>query len=90
MASVDLSNIVQLTNQISALQQQANAAADPTVKALLNTQIAVASAQLQAEAAHTQSQIDASNNILDSLGLFSTLSNTVGTMAPSIISLFKK
>ena len=90
MATVDLSNIVTLTNQISALQQQAAVATDPTVKGFITSQIAVAESQLQAEAQRQQNQVDASNNLLDGLGLFATLNNTVGSLAPSIVSLFKK
>lgn len=90
MATVDLTTIVTLTNQISALQAQATAATDPTVKAMLQSQIAVAESQLQAEAQHQQSQVDASNNLLSNLGLFATLSNTVGSVAPSIVALFSK
>jgi len=90
MSTVDLSQIVQLTNQIAALQAQMQAASDPTVKALLQSQISVAEAQLQAMAAHQQSQIDASNNLLDGLGLFATLNNSIGSLAPSIIGLFKR
>lgn len=90
MSAVDLSNIVSLTTQINALQTQAASATDPSVKAMLTSQIAVAEAQLQTEAQHQQSQIDASNNLLNNLGLFATLNNTVGTLAPTVLSLFAK
>jgi hypothetical protein len=87
--AVDLSNIVALTNQISSLQQQVTVVTDPTVKALLQSQIAVATSQLNAEAIHTQAQVDASSNALNTLGLFTTLTQAVGAGAPAIISLFK-
>ncbi len=90
MSAVDLSNIVSLTTQINALQTQAASATDPSVKAMLTSQIAVAEAQLQTEAQHQQSQIDASNNLLNNLGLFATLNSTVGTLAPTVLSLFAK
>jgi hypothetical protein len=88
--ATDLGTIVSLTTQINALQSQIAMTSDPTVKAVLNSQLAVATAQLTSEAQHQQSQIDASNNLLNGLGLFGTLSNTVGTLAPTILGLFKK
>ena len=88
--SVDLSSIVSLTGQLQVAQTQAAAATDPTVKALLNAQIASLTAQINNEATHTQSQIDASNNALNTLGLFSTLTTAVGSAAPALISLFTK
>jgi len=88
--SVDTDTLVTLTVQIDALQQQLAAATDPAVKSYLTAQIAVLSAQLKATAQHAQSQSDASSNMLNALGLFGTLSNTVGTLAPSILGLFKK
>lgn len=88
--AVDLSTITGLTVQISALQTQAATATDPSVKALLQAQIGMLSAQLAAEAQHAQAQADASNNLLNGLGLFATLSSTVGSAAPSIIALFRK
>jgi hypothetical protein len=87
--SVDLTNLVSLTGQLATAQAQAAAATDPTVKAILNAQIASLTAQISNEATHTQSQIDASNNTLNALGLFSTLTTAVGTAAPSILALFK-
>jgi len=87
--AIDLTTIVGYTTQLNALQQQAMTATDPTVKAFLNSQIAIVGAQLTAEAAHQQSQADASSNMLSSLGLFQTLTSAVGNAAPSIISLFK-
>lgn len=88
--SVDLSNIVSLTGQLQTATAQAASATDPTVKAILNSQVASLTAQIANEATHTQSQIDASNNALNTLGLFSTLSSAVGSAAPAIISLFQK
>ena len=88
--SVDTDTLVTLTVQIDALQQQLATATDPAVKSYLTAQIAVLSAQLKATAQHAQSQSDASSNMLNALGLFGTLSNTVGTLAPSILGLFKK
>jgi hypothetical protein len=89
MSTVDLSNLVSLTGQLQATQAQSNAATDPTVKAMLNAQVAMLTAQINTEATHTQSQIDASNNALNTLGLFSTLTTAVGSAAPSILALFK-
>ena len=88
--AVDPSVIVGYTVQLSSLQSQINATTDPTVKAFLQSQISTVSAQLAAEAQHQQAQADASSTIMNSLGLFATLSNAVGTAAPSILALFKK
>jgi hypothetical protein len=88
--SVDLTTLVSLSGQLQATQAQANSATDPTVKAMLSAQVAMLSAQINTEATHTQSQIDASNNALNTLGLFSTLTSAVGTAAPSILALFGK
>ena len=88
--AVDPSVIVGYTVQLSALQSQLAAATDPTVKSFLQAQIATISAQLSAEAQHQQAQADASSTIMSSLGLFATLSNAVGTAAPSILALFEK
>jgi hypothetical protein len=87
--SVDLSNLVSLTGQLQATQAAAASATDPTVKAMFNAQVAVLSAQVANEAQHSQSQLDASNNTLNALGLFSTLTSAVGTAAPTILALFK-
>ena len=89
MSTIDLSVIVGYTTQISALQAQLATATDPTVKAFLQSQIGVLKAQLSSEAQHQQAQADASSNLLNGLGLFATLSQTVGTAAPAIISLLK-
>jgi hypothetical protein len=88
--AIDLSAITGYTVQLNALQAQASSATDPAVKAMLNSQIAVVTAQLSGEAQHQQSQLDASNNTLNTLGLFSTLTAAVGNAAPTIISLFTK
>ena len=88
--AVDPSVIVGYTVQLGALQQQLASATDPTVRAFLQTQISTISAQLSAEAQHQQAQADASSNLLNGLGMFATLSNTVGTMAPSILALLTK
>jgi hypothetical protein len=90
MSTIDLSTITGLTVQINALQQSKNSVTDPAAKALLDAQIAMLSAQLSAAAQHAQAQSDAQSNILDNLGLFATLSSTVGNAAPSIIALFKR
>ena len=82
--------IVGYTVQLNSLQQQLALTTDPTVKAFLQSQITMISAQLSAEAAHQQAQADASSNMLNSLGLFATLTNAVGTAAPSILALFGK
>lgn len=90
MATFDPSTIVSLTIQINALQQQMDKITDPNAKSLVSAQIGMLEAQLAAEAQHAQAQSDASNNLLNGLGLFATLSNTVGTVAPTILSLFIK
>lgn len=90
MASIDLSSVTSLAAQIKALQDASAAATDPTVKAMLLSQASVAQTQLAAELTHMQSQADASSNLLDTMNLFSTLTNAVGSAAPSIIALFKK
>jgi hypothetical protein len=89
MSTVDLSLITGYTVQLAALQSQAATATDPTVKAMLNSQITTVTAQLAGEAQHQQSQVDASNSTLNALGLFSTLTSAVGTAAPTILALFK-
>ena len=88
--AVDPSVIVGYTVQLGALQQQLASTTDPTVRAFLQAQISTISAQLSAEAQHQQAQADASSNLLNGLGMFATLSNTVGTMAPSILALLTK
>ncbi len=88
--AVDPSVIVGYTVQLSALQAQLAAATDPTVKAFLQSQVSTVSAQLTAEAQHQQAQADASSNLMNGLGLLGTLTNAVGTAAPSILALFKK
>ena len=88
--AVDPSIIVGYTVQLNALQSQLAGATDPMIRAFLQTQISTISAQLSAEAQHQQAQADASSNLLNGLGLFTTLTNAVGSAAPSIISLFKK
>ena len=88
-SSSGLGAIVSLTTQINALQNALAQTADPAAKAIISAQLAVLTAQLSAEAQHQQSQADASANLLNGLGLFSTLSGIVGGNAPSIINLFK-
>lgn len=93
MSQVDLSKIASLTSQIQALETQLGMTTDPTVKAFLQSQIGVATQQLQTEATHAQSQVDSTNSMLDSLGLFSTLNGVLGSVSgqvPSILALFKK
>lgn len=85
-----LSDIVSLTTQIKALQNAINTTNDPSAKAILNAQLQIVSAQLEAEAQHQQSQADASANLLNGLGLFATLAGVAGNSAPSIINLFKR
>ena len=87
--AIDLSSIAGLTVQINALQTSAASITDPGAKALVNAQISMLTAQLTAEVQHAQAQADASSNMLNGLGLFATLSQTVGAAAPSIIGLFK-
>lgn len=87
--AVNLDNIVSLTTQINALRGQAERLPDGPAKQLLEAQVAGLEAQLTAEAQHQQAQVEASQNIMSSLGLFATLTNVVGQQAPAIISLFK-
>ena len=87
--SVDLTNLVSLTGQLQATQAQVASATDPTVKAMLSAQEAMLSAQINTEATHTQGQIDATNNTMNTLSLFSTLTQAVGNAAPSLLALFK-
>jgi hypothetical protein len=88
--AIDLSQITSLTVQIDSLQKQIPTITDPNVRALLDAQVRMLQAQLTATAQHMQAQADASNNLLDGLGLFQSLSNLIGNAAPSIISLFRK
>lgn len=88
--SIDLDTITGLTVQLNALNQAKATVTDPAAKALIEAQVATITAQLSAAAAHAQAQSDAQSNMLDSLGLFATLSQVVGNAAPSIISLFKR
>ena len=93
MAQVDLTKITQLTAELAATNKQIAAATDPSVKAYLTAQASILTDQIQAEATHAQSQVDSTNNMLDSLGLFSTLNNVLAgasSQIPSILSLFKK
>ena len=87
--AIDLTHISSLTVQISSLQSAEAGVSDPSAKALINAQITMLSAQLNAEVAHAQSQADASSNMLNGLGMFATLTSVVGGAAPSIIGLFK-
>jgi hypothetical protein len=89
MSNIDMTAIVSLTTEINALQQALNATTDPSAKANIQAQLSVATAQLTSTAQHQQAQADASANILDSLGLFATLGQVVGTNAPTILNLFK-
>lgn len=88
--AIDLSQLTTLTVQIDALEKGLNQMTDPAAKSLVQAQIVMLQAQLSAQAQHMQTQADASNNLLDQLGLFQTLNNMVGNVAPAIISLFKK
>ena len=90
MATDSMNQIVNLTTQINALQQVIGSTTDPGAKAMLQGQLAVLTAQLTATAQHAQAQIDSSNNIIENLGLFSTLTNLVGGSAPSIIAMFRR
>ncbi len=87
--SIDLSNLVGYTQQISSLQDQMSKATDPTLKLILQSQITTLSSQMTTEATHLQAQSDASSNLLNGLGLFSTLTSTIGSAAPAIIALLK-
>jgi hypothetical protein len=87
--AVNLDNIVGLTTQINALRAQAERLPDGPAKQLLEAQLAGLEAQLTAEAQHQQSQVEASQNVMNQLQLFNTLQNLVGTTAPAIINLFK-
>jgi hypothetical protein len=88
-AAIDMSSIVGLTVQINALQQQMNTMPEGPGKQVIGAQISMLSAQLSSEAQHAQAQSDASANLLNGLGLFATLTQTVGNLAPSVIGLFK-
>jgi len=88
--AVDLDTITTLTVQIGALQAQADKTTDPSAKALITAQIGMLTSQLAATAQHAQSQSDASANLLNGLGLMSTLTSSVGALAPSILGLFQK
>jgi hypothetical protein len=88
--TIDLGQITSLTSQIAALQQQAALATDPVVKAILNAQAGALQQQLQTVAQHMQSQAEASANVLDNLQLWSTLNNSIGSLAPTIIGLFRR
>lgn len=87
--AVDLSPLTELTVQINSWQRQLATVTDPSTKAMIQSQLVVLQDQLANTAQHMQAQVDASNNILTSLGLFATLTSVVGNAAPSIISLFK-
>jgi len=87
--AVDLSSLVSYTQQLSSLQDQANKATDPTLKLILQSQITTTQSMLTSEAQHLQSQSDASSSLLNGLGLFATLTSTIGGAAPSIIALLK-
>ena len=88
--AVDLTNLVSLTTQAGALQNQAAMTNDVTVKALLNAQVAALNVQIAAEAQHQNSQAQSSTNLLNALGLMSTLTSAVGSGAPAILALFGK
>lgn len=90
MATIDMNSIVQSTAKIKALNDVLASTTDPSAKAYIQSQIAVETAAMTANAQHMQSQADASANILDGLGLFATLSSLVGNQAPSLIALFRK
>ena len=87
--AIDFTAVTSLTSQIKAYQDQIAVATDPTVKALLTSESAVASAQLNAELTHMQAQSDASSNMINTMGLFATLSQVAGTAAPMIVGLLK-
>lgn len=92
-SSVDISQIAALTAQLASLNAQMSTTTDATVKALLQAQANMLTAQIQSIAQHAQAQIDASNNLLNGLGLFETLNQVLAgsaTQIPSILSLFKK
>ena len=87
--AIDLSNLVGYTQQISSLNDQMGRATDPTLKLILQSQITTLQSQMTMEASHLQAQSDASSNLLNGLGLFSTLTSTIGAAAPGIIALLK-
>ena len=93
MASIDLTQITQLTSQLQALNAQISVTTDPTVKGMLQAQANVVTQQLQAAATHAQNNVDATNNLLDGFGLFTTLNQALSNVPqaiPNILSLFKK
>ena len=87
--AIDFTSVTNLTASIKAYQDAGAASTDPTVKALMASQASVASAQLTAELTHMQAQSDASSNMLNTMGLFATLTNAVGTAAPMIVGWLK-
>jgi len=88
--SVDLDAITTLTAQLASAQAAAAQATDPTVRALLQAQVSQLSAQLVTVSQHAQARADSSSDMLNNLGLFSTLQSAVGGLAPTIIGLFKR
>ena len=87
--AIDFTSVTNLTASIKAYQDAGAATTDPTVKALMASQASVASAQLTAELNHMQAQSDASSNMLNTMGLFATLTSAVGSAAPMIVGLLK-
>lgn len=87
--AIDLSTIVASTTKIAALNDALTKTTDPSARAFLQAEIAVETAGLSANAQHQQAQADASANLLNGLGLFATLTQVVGTGAPTILTLFK-
>ena len=88
--AVDLTQITSLTAQVSALRGQLPNVTDIGAKQLLEAQLGALETQLALEAQHQQAQLDASNSILNGLGLFATLTSVLGSTAPTIVQLFTK
>ena len=88
--AVDLSNLVQYTVQLSALQQAQNSTTDPAAKAVLAAQISTLQAQITAEAQHQQTQAENQSMLLNTIGMTTQLGQLAGSLAPTIINLFKK
>lgn len=88
MASIDFSNVTSDMAQLQALEQQLSVSTDPTVKAVLQTQIASLQARVQVELQQAQHSADSTSNMLNQLGLMSAF-QSLGSAVPGIIALFK-
>ena len=93
MAQIDVSSIANDTAQLNALNQLIASTTDASVKAMLMAQASMLSNKIQAEATHAQAQVDATNNFMDNMALWQTLSGVFGGISaniPTIVNIFKK